>query len=326
VKKTILVVMTAIFCLYFTGAAAAEDADVVISADVTQNLQILEGTVTVRFHRQELYNEGVKLSWHIYSESGELLVFENERCPLAVENGEAEIPLKIEMPPLDTQSAVVRFDLVDEENVYWFSENPSLTVRQDEVGFVPKKGVVRMEGDFPAEITGRRLNGNLTVRFEDPAWYNDQVKLSWHIYGPDGERLAYENERLALPPLEDGEAVVPLAIDFSQSGAVSGVKVFSLQFDLVDEGNGFWFSEYAPVELHAVEARYQYRLGSEFLAVMKNAAKEQPLLLGLNVTADILLIAGCVILKRRKDRTRPDQNRPEEKRREEKRREHGLTS
>lgn len=301
-KSRILSVIIAVFCLCFASmpAKAEDTADVALYADVAQNLQTLEGTVTVQFHRQELYNEGVKLSWHIYSDSGELLVFENERYPLAVENGTAVVPVKIELPQLEAGSAVIRFDLVDEENVYWFSDSPALTMQQDEVHFAQQRSAVTIEGDFPADITRQRLEGNLSIWFENPAMYNDQVKASWHIYGADGTCLAYENERLALPPLEDGKTTVPIAIDFSSSGAVSGEKAFTLRFDLVDEKNGFWFSEYGPVALQAAEARYQYRLGSEMLAVMKYAVTEQPLLLGLNAAADLLLVAGIALLRRRR--------------------------
>ena len=223
-KSRILSVIIAVFCLCFASmpAKAEDTADVALYADVAQNLQTLEGTVTVQFHRQELYNEGVKLSWHIYSDSGELLVFENERYPLAVENGTAVVPVKIELPQLEAGSAVIRFDLVDEENVYWFSDSPALTMQQDEVHFAQQRSAVTIEGDFPADITRQRLEGNLSIWFENPAMYNDQVKASWHIYGADGTCLAYENERLALPPLEDGKTTVPIAIDFSSSGAVSG--------------------------------------------------------------------------------------------------------
>lgn len=301
-KSRILSVIIAVFCLCLASvpAKAADTADVALYADVAQSLQTLEGTVTVQFHRQELYNEGVKLSWHIYSDGGELLVFENERYPLAVENGTAVVPVKIELPQLEAGSAVIRFDLVDEENVYWFSDSPALTMQQDEVHFAQQRSAVTIEGDFPADITRQRLEGNLSIWFENPAMYNDQVKASWHIYGADGTCLAYENERLALPPLEDGKTTVPIAIDFSSSGAVSGEKAFTLRFDLVDEKNGFWFSEYGPVALQAAEAGYQYRLGSEMLAVMKHAVTEQPLLLGLNAAADLLLVAGIALLRRRR--------------------------
>ena len=301
-KSRILSVIIAVFCLCFASmpAKAEDTADVALYADVAQNLQTLEGTVTVQFHRQELYNEGVKLSWHIYSDGGELLVFENERYPLAVENGTAVVPVKIELPQLEAGSAVIRFDLVDEENVYWFSDSPALTMQQDEVHFAQQRSAVTIEGDFPADITRQRLEGNLSIWFENPALYHEQVKVSWHIYGADGTCLAYENERLALPPLEDGKTTVPIAVDFSSSEAVSGEKAFTLRFDLVDEKNGFWFSEYGPVALQAAEARYQYRLGSEMLAVMKYAVTEQPLLLGLNAAADLLLVTGIVLLRRRK--------------------------
>lgn len=307
-KRTIskLILVCCIVWAITAGAFAAEPADVTMTADVTQNNGYMSGTVYVQFADQSLYNDQVKLSWHIYDAEGNLLQFENERYPLVLADGQASVQLMDYLPALGSDEIVVRFDLVDEQNIFWFSDNPEVTLRQAEFTVQAEADArpVRIEltADFPGEIKQNRLEGNVTVFFGDASYYHEQVKLSWHIYDADGGLLAYENARIALPPLENGQCVVPVSIDLNHSAALSGAKDYTVRFDLVDERNAFWFSEREQFDFRTAEAVYHYRFLSEVADTFSGAAKNQMPLLFLNVVMAVCAVVVAVVLWRKKAR------------------------
>lgn len=153
---------------------------------------------------------------------------------------------------------------------------------------------VDITADFPTTIVGRQIEGNITVSFEDPALYHDEVKLSWHIYDTDGEELVFENERLVLPEVNNGQCVIPVNVDLRDTGA----KAFSVRFDLVDEKNAFWFSQSGLIELRSVEPIYRYNLFREMIGVLTGVVTEQPVLLAINVLLDICIVAGTLWIRK----------------------------
>lgn len=93
--------------------------------------------VTVTFKEDSLYNEGVYLSYHILDQNGELLQFENTRYPLTVQGGRAEQTILIssaDIPEEENGEAMVfQLDLVDTQNVFWFSENGDIAAKMDAI-------------------------------------------------------------------------------------------------------------------------------------------------------------------------------------------------
>ena len=93
--------------------------------------------VTVTFKEDSLYNEGVYLSYHILDQNGELLQFENTRYPLTVEGGRAEQTILISLADLpeeeNGEAMVIQLDLVDTQNVFWFSENGDIAAKMDAI-------------------------------------------------------------------------------------------------------------------------------------------------------------------------------------------------
>lgn len=93
--------------------------------------------VTVTFKEDSLYNEGVYLSYHILDQNGELLQFENTRYPLTVEGGRAEQAILISLADLpeeeNGEAMVIQLDLVDTQNVFWFSENGDIAAKMDAI-------------------------------------------------------------------------------------------------------------------------------------------------------------------------------------------------
>lgn len=100
----------------------------------------IETTVTVSFYDKSLYNEHVYLSYHILGTDGTMLVFENQRLPLELDDdGTAEVVMAINcawLPELDgLETAKIQFDLVDQQNLYWFSYSPNLSFATDSLIF-----------------------------------------------------------------------------------------------------------------------------------------------------------------------------------------------
>ena len=83
--------------------------------------------VSISFGDTALYNEQVYFSYHLVSENGEMLRFENERLPISLQqDGTADIDIQIDCAQFleleGHQTAWIQFDLVDQQNVYWFRD------------------------------------------------------------------------------------------------------------------------------------------------------------------------------------------------------------
>ena len=91
--------------------------------------------VTVVFNDLALYNEHVMLSYHVFTPDGkDLAIFENPRIPMNIdENGIAVQVVSVDeisQPMLEgIETAIVRFDLVDESNLYWFLDNTNIVIQ-----------------------------------------------------------------------------------------------------------------------------------------------------------------------------------------------------
>lgn len=91
------------------------------------NDYFISAEVLVQFVTPSLYNDGVKLSYKIYDTDLNLMLGENERIPLEVTEGTAKVSLDIDINELGIakgEEIILIFDLVDENNIYWFRDNP----------------------------------------------------------------------------------------------------------------------------------------------------------------------------------------------------------
>lgn len=121
---------------------SASDVAVTAAAPVREDGGI-SIDVTVTFKEDSLYNEGVYLSYHILDQNGELLQFENTRYPLTVQGGRAEQTILISSADIPTgengEAMVIQLDLVDTQNVFWFSENGDIAAKMDAITLAPEE-------------------------------------------------------------------------------------------------------------------------------------------------------------------------------------------
>ena len=238
---------------------------------------IIEGNVSV-FVADELYNESIKLSYHIKDRDGNMLAFENERISLKDMNFPAEIPVRIDLNELFEKTdggLVVAFDLVDEENIYWFADNPERNcdfeqVILDNKDFVYEEPVVEtiIMHDAASIINDDDLIINAEVYFGSPDLYNEGVKLSYKIYNSDMELISGENDRYELS--YDGErGTAQIQLHLSDLAGVSIKEELIICFDLVDEKNIYWFGDSPEVKLQSTPVIYKY----DFLYNLKKQYK-----------------------------------------------------
>lgn len=141
-KKWTVLIVYCFFILNFLSFFSAfaddrEHPDVKIS--VLSDKEIYEeefvSEVQVIFYNQDLYHDGIFLSYHILQkdENGtiEILEFENQRVKVVLdESGTAGITLQIALNELKN-GVYLEFDLVDVNNLFWFSYNEEIDFSSD---------------------------------------------------------------------------------------------------------------------------------------------------------------------------------------------------
>ena len=303
-QKRLIIVMILTLLLFFAETAAAQPAPTVaLTAQVQQAEQIVSGEVTISTTEPALFHDQVKLSWHVYDEAGNLLVFENQRLLFTLgEDNKASVPVEIDLSKLGLtpQTIIIQFDLVDEENLFWFADSPAVILQREGVSCEIQAPQVTLRCSEGAQIVSRQLNTQVQIDFGQTNLYNEGLKLSWHTKDKNGQEIAFENERIPVPAPVDGVSTIDLSLDFRDNDRLSGERNFTLQFDLVDEVNGYWYAQNPAVDFQTQELVYQYHFLTELANTFVNMAKENPLILLLNFIVDAAAIAGLIFYIRRR--------------------------
>lgn len=135
----LLAFFVAMLILCQTKAMAVEQPQVTITTDATSYAQSqFFVDVTVVFFDEALYNEQVYLSYHILDSDGEMLAFENQRLPMSLdEDGCAWMTVAIDAVAMPETAngpvARIQFDLVDEQNFYWFLDNTAISFQAAQI-------------------------------------------------------------------------------------------------------------------------------------------------------------------------------------------------
>lgn len=292
-----------------------KDCDVAVKASADNSS---EGTVDIKadvtFNDTALLNSGLKLSYHLLDKNGAMLVFENERIPLDSQQAHQTVDLTINTNELydisgGADSVVVSFDIVDENNVFWFSDNSDISFVSQPVSVTPtaggagntdmgqKKTEVVILADIPSVIKSYAFDTNLSVSFSDPGLYNDSVKISYRVLDPEMNMISAENERV---PLEyDGDKwKAHMSIDLLKAGVRKGENAV-LVFDIVDEQNVYWFSGSDSVNLITPQISFEYDWLWLTSKTYTELVTKQPVQLVLNIVIAVLAILGYVRLRKK---------------------------
>lgn len=142
--KTIASFLVCLFILmssHFSAFAnSINDVNIDVISNKDQFLKQFDVTLKIQFSKTMLFNNEVFLAYHVYDSKNNEILWEGKRHSIVVnENGKSEISLKIdlqsELKLIDVTKTVIKFDLVDEKNNYWFSTNPEINLLTDEITY-----------------------------------------------------------------------------------------------------------------------------------------------------------------------------------------------
>lgn len=139
--------LTAIlFCLLllsvgtFIYANEARGVRILVISEAEQYTNQFDAQLKIIFTNDDLYNDKVKLSYHVYNEQGKEILWEGQRVFFLVnEDGVATQDISIDLNKYPETSqmekARIKFDLIDEKNGYWFSTSPVVSFSSDEIWY-----------------------------------------------------------------------------------------------------------------------------------------------------------------------------------------------
>ncbi|WP_053372211.1 hypothetical protein [Paenibacillus sp. FJAT-27812] len=155
---------------YFVNVSAetTNDVSITVNSEKEQYAKNLNVDLSINFNKKDLYNEKVFLSYHLYDKNNQELSWEGQRFPITInENGISNVNMSIDLMSSKgsiTDYAIVRFDLVDEKNVYWFSTNPEIKMTVDEIVF-KNNYYKKMVSTIKKTITTSPITFSLNVLF-----------------------------------------------------------------------------------------------------------------------------------------------------------------
>lgn len=152
----VLSVLLAFICI--TLQVRAENNSVQVLAE-KESIYSSEDTINVEivFEENELYNEHIYLSYHVKNMQGDVLQYENSRYSIVLdEDNTATVAVDINVNDIETENGVLllEFDIVDEENLFWFSDRKDINF-QTSVVRCETKGIGRLIDSLKQEIENK---------------------------------------------------------------------------------------------------------------------------------------------------------------------------
>ncbi len=148
------------------------------------------------------------------------------------------------------------------------------------------------------EVYTRSFHVKLKVRFLDAAYYNDNLHVSYHLMDSEtGADIQYENLRIKVPePSADGFSEVETDVSLDE---FDKDQKLTLQFDIVDQENAFWFSDKME-NMRMPEVRYVNDRWKGILAGLKKEVLDAPVIFGINMITACIFIAIAGMVKRKR--------------------------
>ncbi|MEK3725863.1 hypothetical protein [Paenibacillus sp. FSL H8-0034] len=141
--KKVLVTVLIMFVLLSVNsivisANSSSDVNIVVNSQRVQYTTKLDVDLSIHFSKIELYNDGVYLAYHLYDINDKEILWEGKRTPISVnDKGISNVKLYVDIStgiqPMELNYSKVKFDLVDEKNVMWFSTNPEIGFSSDQI-------------------------------------------------------------------------------------------------------------------------------------------------------------------------------------------------
>lgn len=144
-RKFLTIIALLLMCIplfnieYIYATEHGEDVSIMISSnDKEQYSKQFDANVTINFIQKDLYNENVYLSYHVVDDNGKEILWEGKRFPLSFDSdGKTSMNVNLDLsygtPTANVHKGKIKFDLVDEENAYWFSTNTEISFSSEEI-------------------------------------------------------------------------------------------------------------------------------------------------------------------------------------------------
>lgn len=149
-------ILVIFICLILPVHAENDDIQILAGQEVIYSAEDAIG-VSVVFLNRELYNEHISLAYHVKDSEGNILQYETSRYPVAInEDGVATVTVNVNVSDIKTEKGIMflEFDLVDEQNLFWFSDRENINF-QTSIVRCETKGFNRLANYLKQEI-GRR--------------------------------------------------------------------------------------------------------------------------------------------------------------------------
>ncbi len=196
----------------------------------------MANVVPVRVQNMSNFSWGanVNLSYHWYDTSGNAVVWDGARTPLAGldPNELASLNANV-VGPQQPGTYVLKFDIV-QEGVTWFSSKGMLLAPIVVTVQVPALGATYAAPAQVSGVVGATIAVPVTVtNVGGSTWQPGAINLGYHLYAASGNTYVWDGARTSLPqPLAPGQSVTLNAI--LRMPATSGA--FTIRWDLVQEG------------------------------------------------------------------------------------------
>ncbi|MGG4144507.1 hypothetical protein ABEW34_15385 [Paenibacillus algorifonticola] len=134
-------IFLSIFFTFNLAVAANEldsDVKIIVNSQKENYSKKMNVNLTVVFNNKELYSDKVFVAYHLYDNNNKEILWEGKRYPLSInDDGVGKLTFDIDLALKSTLANVdyakVDFDLVDEENAYWFSTYSNITLATDHI-------------------------------------------------------------------------------------------------------------------------------------------------------------------------------------------------
>lgn len=176
-RKKIFLVFSCLFIfigLYIYGeykfVSAKQNQEILITVDETNAYDFkYTANIQILFSNIELYNENVFLSYHVYNKDGVDIKYENNRVPFTIDkSGKAKVELTVDLSTLrnnnKNEKLIIKYDLVDEKNVFWFSNKTKINFITD-ITSVEYKPLINIYNKLCSELRGHYIIFVVNVLF-----------------------------------------------------------------------------------------------------------------------------------------------------------------
>ena len=172
---------------------------------------------------------------------------------------------------------------------------PLCGISEEVVQPVLSKCILRINGD--KEVASQLFKTSVTVQIDDEDLKKDMLSLAFHIYSNTGELLYYEGERVRLENWQGNEVTVSREINLTSYGSVPLDADVIIEFDIVNETKGYWFSTSPGIKMDAEVITCKGGIIPRFIE-SANKLFHRPVTVLVNIVCIIAFIIIIIKLKR----------------------------